>query len=72
MGPGVYAGVAVSTAIADIRAMRAASNAAIAGRDVAGSVAAMLPGYRGTWARSVAHRPVDSVTAALTREPLGE
>ena len=48
--------------------MRDASNAAIARRDVTGSVAAMLPGYRGTWAQSVAHRSVDSVSAALTRQ----
>lgn len=57
-----------ATAIAEIRAMRNASNAAIARRDIAGSMAAMLPGYRGTWAQSVAHRSVDSVSAALTRQ----
>ena len=55
-------------AIADIRAMRDVSNAAIARRDVAGSVAAMLRGYRGTWAQSMAHRSVDSVSAALARQ----
>lgn len=58
----------LSPAVAEIRAMRAASNAAIARRDVAGSLAAMLPGYRGTWAQSTAHRSVDSVFAALTRQ----
>ena len=57
-----------STAIAEIRAMRDASNAAIARRDVAGSVVAMLPGDRGTWAQSLAHRSIDSVSAALTRQ----
>ncbi len=54
--------------VALIRAERERSNAAIARRDVAGTVADMLPDYRGTWALSVAHRSRDSVSAALARQ----
>lgn len=54
--------------IAQILAERAASNAAIARRDAAGHVANMLPGYRGTWARSLQHRSRDSVFAGLARQ----
>ncbi len=56
------------TSVTQIRAERAANNAAIARRDAAGSVANMLPGYRGTWAQSVIHLSRDSVFAALTRQ----
>lgn len=56
------------TSLTQIQAERAANNAAIARRDAAGSVANMLPGYRGTWAQSVVHRSRDSVFAALTRQ----
>lgn len=57
-----------ASAMTEIRAERAASNAAIARRDAKGSVANMLEGYRGTWAQSLSHRSRDSVHAALVRQ----
>lgn len=57
-----------ASAITEIRAERAASNAAIARRDAKGSVANILEGYRGTWAQSLSHRSRDSVYAALVRQ----
>jgi hypothetical protein len=55
-----------SDAAAEIRAERDASNAAIARRDAKGTVANMLPGYRGTWAQSQMHSSREAVYAART------
>ena len=61
-------GQSSASAMTDISAERAASNAAIARRDARGSVANMLEGYRGTWAQSLSHLSRDSVYAALVRQ----
>ncbi|HEY4303755.1 MAG TPA: nuclear transport factor 2 family protein [Gemmatimonadaceae bacterium] len=55
-------------AAAEIRAERDASNAAIARRDAKGTIANMLPGYRGTWAQSQRHSTREAVYAALKKQ----
>jgi hypothetical protein len=54
--------------VAEIRATRAASNAAIARRDASGTVASMLPTYEGLPAGARALSPRDSVRARLARQ----
>ena len=56
----VSSGLTQSTDIAEITAMRAASNAAIARRDAQGVVASMLPTFSGLWAGAVTHASRDS------------
>lgn len=61
-------GIAAPDAVDAIRRERATSNAAIAARDLKGTIASMLPDYRATWARSTIHRSRDSVATILTRQ----
>lgn len=61
-------GIIMPDAANAIRLERARSNAAIAARDLSGTIAIMLPDYRGTWALTTAHRSRDSVAAALGRQ----
>ena len=61
-------GVAMPDAVETIRLERAKSNAAIAARDLHGTIVSMLPDYRATWALSTTHRSRDSVAAALQRQ----
>ena len=61
-------GIAMPDAVETIRLERAKSNAAIAARDLRGTIVSMLPDYRATWALSTTHRSRDSVAAALGRQ----
>lgn len=56
------------TAVTEIRAERAASNAAIARRDAAGYATSKLPTYRGTWGGGLTHHSRDSSQVSIARE----
>ncbi len=61
-------GPAYAVDVAEIQAVRAASNAAIARRDPAGIVANMMPTYSGLWAGAVTQAPRDSAFESFRRQ----